>query len=71
MAHTTANAPAALPGFSPFSALFGALFGAFNDSLSRARQITALSDLSDTELEERGLRRGEIARFVTQDDYWR
>jgi len=68
MAHTTTNAPTALPAFAfPFSVLFGAL----NDSLSRARQITALSALNDAELEARGLRRGDIARFVAHDDYWR
>jgi hypothetical protein len=68
MASSFATAPAPLPGLaSPFAVLFGA----FSDSLSRARQITALSALSDAELAERGLRRGEIARFVAHDDYWR
>lgn len=68
MADTTATAPAPLPRLSlPFSALFAA----FGDSLSRVRQITALSDLSDAELADRGLRRGDIARYVAHDAYWR
>ncbi len=50
---------------------FKILLGAFGDSLSRSRQIIALSKLSDEELAERGLRRGDIARHVAHDDYWR
>ncbi|TDK43815.1 DUF1127 domain-containing protein [Antarcticimicrobium luteum] len=68
MAYTTLAAPAPLPRLAfPFKILFGAL----GDSLSRARQITALSELTDDELTARGLRRGDIARFVAHDDYWR
>lgn len=67
MAYTTANAPARLPRLAlPFAALFGA----FGDSLSRTRQIAAVSALSDAELADRGLRRGDIARYITQDCYW-
>ena len=67
MAFTTASAPAPLPRLSLSVAT---LFGAFADSLSRTRQITALSGLSDAELADRGLRRGDIARYITQESYW-
>lgn len=68
MAYSTTPVPAPLPRLAlPFASLFGAL----GDSLSRSRQIFALSELSDDELAERGLRRGQIAGFVAHEDYWR
>lgn len=67
MAFTTASAPAPLPRLTLSLAT---LFGAFRDSLSRTNQITALSDLSDAELADRGLRRGDIARYVAHEAYW-
>jgi len=70
MALTTSAATAtALPRLAfPFKTLLGAFLG---DSLSRSRQIIALSKLSNEELADRGLRRGDIARYVAHDDYWR
>ncbi len=68
MADTTAAAPAPQ---KHLAFLLRILVGALDDSLSRSRQIFALSGLSDDELAERGLRRGDIARHVAHDDYWR
>ncbi|GAA6200133.1 DUF1127 domain-containing protein [Aquicoccus sp. SU-CL01552] len=66
---TSAAAATPLPRLAfPFKSLFGAIF---DDSLSRGRQIIALSKLSNEELADRGLRRGDIARHVAHDDYWR
>ncbi len=70
MAHSLAPATGFI-GFPSLAAPFAALFGAFGDSLSRARQIDALSALSDEELADRNLRRGDIARYVTHDSFWR
>lgn len=67
MAFTTASAPAPLPRLA-FS--FASIFTAFSDSLSRVNQINAISDLSDAELADRGLRRGDIAHYIAQDSYW-
>ena len=68
MAYTTTAATAPLPRLAlPFKILLGAL----GDSLSRGHQIIALSKLSNEELADRGLRRGDIARHVAHDDYWR
>ncbi|MDK3018964.1 DUF1127 domain-containing protein [Pseudodonghicola flavimaris] len=70
MAHSTA--PAALPAPMPtvFSFL-SALFGSESDILSPSRQAAEIADLSDAELADRGLRRGDIGRFVMHDSFWR
>ena len=69
MAFITSAAATPLPRLAfPFKSLLGAIF---DNSLSRSRQIIALSKLSNEELADRGLRRGDIARHVAHDDYWR
>lgn len=69
MAHISSNAPASTPFHGLFAALTG-FFRHYDDALSRNRQVEALMALSDAELADRGLRRGDIARFVFSDSNW-
>lgn len=69
MAHITTHAPVSAPFQGLFAAL-GRVFGHDDDALSKTRQIEALFALSDAELADRGLRRGDVARYVFSDSYW-
>lgn len=69
MAHSTT--PAALS--APFPSLYSILtelFGSSSESPSQSRQVVEISKLSDAELADRGLKRGDIARFVMHDSLW-
>lgn len=73
MAHTTVNAPASASVLDGISRVFNSFFSVLvrlGESSAKARQINALMELSDAELEARGLKREDIARYVFQNCYW-
>ncbi|MGD9861629.1 MAG: hypothetical protein AB7S99_00300 [Pseudodonghicola sp.] len=69
MAHSTAPTAIFAPLPNPFSAL-SKLFRGDAGASALTRQVIEISKLSDTELADRDLRRGDIARFVMHDSYW-
>lgn len=74
MAHTTVHAPASTSSVIDMlgraaSAVFSFLVQ-IGESSGKARQINALMELSDAELEERGLKREDIGRYVFQTSAW-
>ncbi|MEO9781536.1 MAG: DUF1127 domain-containing protein [Sedimentitalea sp.] len=73
MSHYTATHQAFAPAGNPISRFFSAIGNALvamSTSNARVRQVEALQRLSDEELEERGLKRSEIARHVFHDVFW-
>lgn len=73
MSHYTANHPAFAFTGNPLSRIFSTIGNALvtmSTSNARVRQVEALQRLSDEELEERGLKRSEIARHVFHDVFW-
>lgn len=77
MANATVNAPVSAPVTNPvlgavsrFFTSFGTALVRMGESNSKVRQLNALQALSDAELEERGLRRQDIAHYVFSGSYW-
>lgn len=69
MAHPAASAGLSVPLPNLFSVLTE-LFGGSADTPSLTQQAIEISKLSDAELADRDLKRGDIARFVMHDSYW-
>ncbi|WP_238371676.1 hypothetical protein [Heliomarina baculiformis] len=65
MAYATLHAPETAHG--TFFNLKSAISSIF-DTFGKVRQFEALSALSDAELEERGLKRSDIARAIFLDN---
>ena len=58
---------------TPLPSLFSIIAEIFrrdDNTPSLTSQVIELSKLSTADLAERGLKRGEIARFVMHDSYW-
>jgi uncharacterized protein YjiS (DUF1127 family) len=70
---TTTHDSVSKSAFGGVIALVNALgmgLAKLGDRHSKLRQANALMALSDEELEDRGLKRSEIARYVFADSYW-
>lgn len=73
MANITTHTQPAAPLFGFVRSVFSSLgdgFRAMFWAARAARQVEALMALSDEELENRGLKRGEIAKYVFSDNLW-
>jgi uncharacterized protein YjiS (DUF1127 family) len=73
MSHYTATHSAFAENGNIITRFFAHLGNALvlmSTSNERLRQMEALQRLSDEELEERGLKRSDIARHVFHDVYW-
>ncbi|WP_424985199.1 hypothetical protein [Microbulbifer sp. S227A] len=73
MSHYTADHQAFAPSGNLISRFFSTIGNALvimSTSNARIRQVEALQRLSDEELEERGLKRTDIARHVFHDVFW-
>ena len=73
MAHTelnAANSSLHIDFLSLANAAFKDAVRQFASSGSKMRQFDALTTLSDAELEERGLKRSMLGKFVFADNIW-